>query len=567
MNSTSNLKVAMAQLNYKLNDFAGNTALICDALQSNADVDLIVFTELALSGYYPQDLVEEPDFLVKQQSALSAVLEASQRFADTYIAVGLVTENKGTGKPLRNSLHLIKNGQVLMQYDKQLLPTYNIFDERRHFEPGTPAQHSVVEIAGRKVGFIICEDGWNDEATDYAVNPVAQVIGQGAEVLISLNASPSNVGKLAQRHGLFSAVAQKYSVPVFYVNQVGAHDQIVFDGGSFIAAPTGIALQMPLFASAQTVASVSIHNDVRLVRGPAVDPVEAAGMNDSAFYYQQIVLGLRDYARKVGFKTVVVGSSGGIDSALTLALAADALGAENVKAITMPSRFSSSGSVGDSVTLCQNLGVELLTHEIATLYNDYQAGFTGVFGSEASRLTKENVQARIRGTILMEYSNHFGHLLLTTGNKSEISCGYFTLYGDSNGGLNLIGDLYKTEVFALSRYYNELHGREIIPNAIIDKAPSAELSEGQLDTDSLPPYPVLDEILKLAIEGPRLRPAEYAHAKAFVDEMRATGQGATIDRVQGLIKKSEFKRRQAPPIIRVRNRAFGNGRQIPIASA
>jgi NAD+ synthase/NAD+ synthase (glutamine-hydrolysing) len=286
-----------------------------------------------------------------------------------------------------------------------------------------------------------------------------------------------------------------------------------------------------------------------------------------AFYRAQIVLGLRDYARRCGFTRAVIGSSGGIDSALTLALAVDALGAGNVVAITMPSVYSSAGSVDDSVTLCRNLGVRLHTHPIADIVAAFTRQYEATFGQPLAGLPLENLQARVRGTTLMEYSNANGHLLLTTGNKSEISVGYCTLYGDTNGGLGLIGDLYKTEVFALSRHVNEAAGRELIPLAIIDKEPSAELAPGQRDTDSLPPYPVLDEILKLLIEGPRLGVAEHAAAAAFVDGLRADAEGeALVQRVRGMISRNEYKRRQAPPIIRVRPRAFGNGRQMPIAA-
>lgn len=556
------LKLCMVQLNYTLNDFAGNADKIIKAIASNVDSDLIVFSELCLSGYYPQDLVEEPDFLDRQQVALQALLEASRATAAA-IVIGAITRNSGVGKPLHNSLLLLRGGEVVMQYAKQLLPTYNIFDERRHFEPGAPSA-AVAEIGGARVGFLICEDGWNDAGQDYAVNPLLMLAQAGAELIVSINASPSNLGKVRQRHRLFCEVAERHHLPVVYVNQVGAHDQIVFDGASFIVEPgRGVVVELPQFEEAQSAVLLQPGSDGWRVNVP--HPVLPVPLSDSAFYYKQIVLGLQDYARKVGFRSVVVGSSGGIDSALTLALAADALGGDKVHAITMPSVYSSEGSVSDSVTLCRNLGVPLFEHPIGDLFGQYNAGFTQAFGRESARLTRENLQARIRGTILMAYSNDFGNLLLTTGNKSEISVGYFTLYGDSNGGLNLIGDLYKTEVFALARYYNELHGREVIPLAIIDKPPSAELSPDQKDTDSLPPYPVLDEILKLHIEGHRLRDEEYAHAEAFCAAMQARGEGATIDRVLGLIQRSEFKRRQAPPIIRLRNRAFGNGRQMPLA--
>lgn len=557
------LHIALAQLNYTLCDFGGNLARMRDAIARARGADLVVFTELCLSGYYPQDMVEEPDFLARQQVALDAVLALS-RETDAALVIGAATRNEGVGKPLHNSLLVIRHGEVVLRYHKQLLPTYNIFDERRHFEPG-PDAAAVCEIAGKRVGFLICEDAWNNLGHDYAIDPVQTLAGAGVDLIVSINASPSNVGKPAQRHALFHEVARDSGLPIVYVNQVGGNDQIVFDGGSFLVDPAhGVVHALPLFEEA--VETVAFDGGFMLGGHRLVQPV-AADMADSEFYYRQVVLGLRDYAAKIGFTQVVIGSSGGIDSALTLALAVDALGPDKVIGITMPSQYSSAGSVGDSATLCANLGVRLLEHPIAELVGGYRSGFEIHFGAAPSRLTVENLQARIRGTILMEYSNHFGHLLLTTGNKSEISVGYCTLYGDTNGGLNIIGDLYKTEVFALARHYNARHGRELIPQAIIDKEPSAELSEGQKDSDSLPPYPVLDEILKLHIEGSRLRPAEYAAASQFVAGLRAEAGGdATLARVLGLVAKSEFKRRQAPPIIRVRNRAFGNGRQMPIAA-
>ena len=366
---------------------------------------------------------------------------------------------------------------------------------------------------------------------------------------------------------MFGDASRRNGLPILYVNQIGGHDQVVFDGASFAAEPdAGVVFESPRFV--EDVRTLQFDNGRFLTatgERPATVPTE--GLPTMEFYRQQIVLGLRDYARLCGFTQVVVGSSGGIDSALTLALATEALGAENVVGITMPSRYSSSGSVDDSVVLCQNLGIQLFTHPIADLVAGYAQQFATSFGTPLAGLPLENLQARIRGTVLMEYSNAFGHLLLTTGNKSEISVGYCTLYGDTNGGLGLIGDLYKTEVFALSRHVNEHAGRELIPQTIIDKEPSAELAPDQKDADSLPPYPVLDEVLKLLIEGDRLSMAEHTAAQNFVAQLQQDDAGrALVHRVRMMVARNEYKRRQAPPIVRVRARAFGSGRQMPIAA-
>jgi NAD+ synthetase len=387
------------------------------------------------------------------------------------------------------------------------------------------------------------------------------------DLVVSINASPSHIAKREQRHQIFGDASRRNGLPILYVNQIGGHDQIVFDGASFAVEPeAGIVFEARRFV--EDVRTLQFDNGRFLTaEGDKPEPVPAQGLPTMEFYRQQIVLGLSDYARRCGFRQVVVGSSGGIDSALTLALAAQALGPENVVGVTMPSRFSSSGSVDDSVALCRNLGVRLHTHPIAELVAGYAQQFEASFGQALQGLPLENLQARIRGTILMEYSNAFGHLLLTTGNKSEISVGYCTLYGDTNGGLGLIGDLYKTEVFALSRHINDHAGRELIPEAIIGKEPSAELAPGQRDVDSLPPYPVLDEVLKLLIEGDRLAPSEYDAARAFVQQLEQQADGrALVQRVRMMVARNEYKRRQAPPIVRVRARAFGSGRQMPIAA-
>jgi len=562
------LKITVAQLDYMVGDIAGNVGKMIAAAHeaAAAQADLVVFSELSLTGYYPGDLLDEPDFLARAAQGLADLQVASQEFPSLHWIVGAPLARDGVGKRLQNALVVLKAGQVILRYAKQLLPTYNIFDELRHFAPG-PDVARVLRIRSTQVGLMICEDGWNDGGADYAVNPFSRLADAAPDLVVSINASPSDIGKREMRHQVFGAACRRHGFPLLYVNQIGGQDTVVFDGASFAVDATGsVCYEARRFVEDVTTLTFD-ERGFTSGDGAPLAPVSPLGLSTMAFYRAQIVLGLRDYARRCGFTRAVIGSSGGIDSALTLALAVDALGAENVVAITMPSEYSSAGSVDDSVTLCRNLGVALHTHPIADTVAAFAAQFEASFGQPLKGLPLENLQARVRGTTLMEYSNTYGHLLLTTGNKSEISVGYCTLYGDTNGGLALIGDLYKTEVFALSRHVNEAAGSELIPLAIIDKEPSAELAPGQRDTDSLPPYPVLDEILKLLIEGARLAPAELAHASEFVAGLRATPEGeALVLRVRGLIARNEYKRRQAPPIIRVRSRAFGSGRQMPIAA-
>jgi NAD+ synthase (glutamine-hydrolysing) len=561
------LRITAAQLNYTIGDLAGNAARMIEAARkASADqADLVVFSEMSLTAYYPADLLEEDGFMDRVEAAFETLLAASRQMPTLHWAIGLPARHEGAGKKLRNVLRVIRAGEVLLEYAKQLLPTYNIFDERRHFEPG-PDVARVLRIRGVQVGLLICEDGWNDEGQDYAVNPFDRMRDAAPDLVVSINASPSSIGKREQRHQIFGSASRRYGLPMLYVNQVGGHDQLVYDGASFAVEPqAGVVYEARRFA--EDVRTLRFE-DARFLALDGAAPLSVPpGLPDLEFYRQQIVLGLRDYARRCGFRQAVVGSSGGIDSALTLALAVEALGAENVVGITMPSHFSSEGSVSDSEALCRNLGVPLEHHAIASIVSQFTQGFESAFTAELHGVGLENLQARVRGTVLMAYSNSFGHLLLTTGNKSEISVGYCTLYGDTNGGLGLIGDLYKTEVFALSRHLNETAGREIIPQAILDKEPSAELAPGQKDADSLPPYPVLDPILKLLIEGRRLAEPEHREALAFVEALRADAAGkALVERIRGMIARNEYKRRQSPPIIRVRARAFGSGRQLPIAA-
>jgi NAD+ synthase (glutamine-hydrolysing) len=562
------LKITIAQLNYTVGDIDGNVAKMIAAAQQAAvdNAELVVFSELSLTGYYPGDLLDEPDFLAQAERGLAALQQASRQLPSLHWIVGAPLVRSGPGKALENALVVLKAGEIVLRYAKQLLPTYNILDERRHFEPG-PDVARVLRVGSVQVGLMICEDGWNDDGQDYLVNPFNRLADAAPDLVVSINASPSNIGKREQRHQVFGAASRRHGLPLLYVNQVGGQDQTIFDGASFAVEPTGqVTFEAHRFV--EDVTTLQFDEARFLSRdGGLLTEVETKGLSTMAFYRAQIVLGLRDYARRCGFERAVVGSSGGIDSALTLALAVEALGAENVVAITMPSVYSSAGSVDDSVLLCRNLGIPLNTHPIADAVSALSRQFEASFGQPLQGLPLENLQARVRGTVLMEYSNTFGHLLLTTGNKSEISVGYCTLYGDTNGGLGLIGDLYKTEVFALARHLNDTAGRELIPQAIIDKEPSAELAPGQRDTDSLPPYPVLDEILKVLIEGGRLAEAERDEATGFVAQLRAGPAGeALVQRVRGMIARNEYKRRQAPPIIRVRARAFGTGRRMPIAA-
>jgi NAD+ synthetase len=564
----TSLLFSIAQLNPTLGDLDGNLALMMGAAQrAHAEgAQLVIFSELSLTGYPPGDLLDEPAFLERVGRALADACQASMATPGLCWVLGAPTRHEWPGKRLQNSLLVLRDGEILLSYGKQLLPTYGIFDERRHFEPG-PEVARVLRVGEARVGFMICEDGWNEDGKEYLLNPFTRLADAAPDLVVSINASPSNVGKREQRHELFTAACKRYDLPLVYVNQIGGHDSLVFDGASFAISPqAGVVFEAERF--------VPDFRTLRLTEGTFTDAAGAAlpavpkeGLPTLEFYRRQIVLGLRDYARRCGFQNVVVGSSGGIDSALTLALAVEALGPKHVTAVTMPSRYSSSGSVTDSVLLCKNLGCKLYEHPIAELTAAYDSGYDNAFGEALRGVALENVQSRIRGTILMEYSNQAGALLLTTGNKSELSVGYCTLYGDTNGGLSLIGDLYKLEVYGLSRHLNESAGRELIPRAILEKAPSAELAEGQRDSDSLPPYSTLDVILEQLVEGEHLgrdRRAEVASAFAKLSQTSA-GQ-AQIARVKRLLARSEFKRRQAAPILRLRARAFGSGRQMPIAA-
>lgn len=550
------MKIGVAQLNFKVGDLRANADLVVQAARNFSDqgCSLAVFPELALTGYYPWDLLEQPGFITAQLEELDRVARLTAEL-QLSLAVGCVTHNGMAGKPFHNSFTILKKGQIVCTGHKQLLPTYNIFDERRHFEPGH--QTEIIDVDGMRIAFLICEDAWNDGGVEYTQNPVSAAVSAGAQALITLNASPWQTGKHFARLDLFSTLAQRHRMPLLYVNQVGAHDEIIYDGASFATDSNGTVTWRGHFAKDQQAI-------VELADGSFTGPDSLPWPTEEpAQQLAMIELGLRDYMTKCGFKTVVVGSSGGIDSALTLAIAERVVGAANIMAITMPSKYSSTGSITDSQDLCDKLGVELVELPIKDGFDAQIKGFSQAFGRMPSRIAIENTQARLRGLALMSYSNDTGALLLSTGNKSEVSVGYCTLYGDMNGGLNLIGDLYKTEVYRLAEHINVVDSRAPIPRQVIDKPPSAELFEDQVDSDSLPPYEELDAILRLYIERDLLEPSQIERCISTLDRFRTTD--SLIEKIMSMVDRSEFKRWQACPILRVHARAFGTGRRYPIA--
>jgi NAD+ synthetase len=471
--------------------------------------------------------------------------------------LGYIAKNEGKGQPYHNSLCLIHSGNIEYVYHKRLLPVYNIFDEARHFAPGhTPGIYIFKEM---NLGFLICEDGWADSDNYlYSCDPVDDLVKSKLDMIICLNGSPNNVGKLQERVARFSRIAKRAQAPLLFTNQIGGNDDIVFDGTSFVidktGHPAGCLKQFAEDVGIVTVenANVSLDSHFQAIAYPKAVEI----------FYQQTILGLADYVNKSGFKSVVIGLSGGIDSALTLALAAKALGPDQITALTMPSRYSSTGSVTDSQQLCDNFKVRLYNISIEEELSFALKQYEKIFHEQPSSITEQNIQARLRGRILMEYSNQTGALVLSTGNKSELSVGYTTLYGDMTGGFNLIGDLYKTDVYQLANYINQRHPDTLIPQVIIQKIPSAELAPNQKDSDTLPEYDELDPILRLYIEGDLLPKQEYQAYQQLISHLSPE----LISQVHRMVDNAEFKRRQSAPIVRVQRRAFGYGRQLPIAA-
>ena len=541
------MKIALGQINPTVGDFAGNAAKITDFSRRAmaAGAGLIVFPELSICGYPPRDLVERPGFVARNQETLDSVAASTRGIA---VLCGLVTPAKAeTGKSVMNSAALLRDGKVEFLQSKMLLPTYDVFDEQRHFAPA--ARQELFAFCGKQMALTICEDAWNDKhfwhKRLYGRDPVEELMRAGGNFLVNISASPFNLGKRELRRKMLEAIATQYKVPVVMVNQVGGNDSLIFDGSSFVLAPDG-----RLVAQAASFEEDLVFFDSEALTGEVHPQVE--GAEGSA--YAALVLGTRDYVRKCGFERAILGLSGGIDSALTAVIAADALGAQNVTGVGLPGPYSSPGSIEDARALAANLGIRFELVPIGEIFEASRRSLQALFAGRPEDVTEENLQSRIRGLLLMALSNKFKALVLATGNKSELGAGYCTLYGDMAGGLGVISDVPKTMVYRLARYVNAR--RAVIPQATLDKPPSAELRPSQLDSDTLPPYEVLDAILEDHVEDCKSA-EQIAGAHGFDLEL--------VRRVLAMVERSEYKRQQAAPGLKISEKAFGMGRRLPIA--
>jgi NAD+ synthase (glutamine-hydrolysing) len=550
------VRVAMAQINPTVGDIGGNQRLVLDAVEEarSMGAQVLAAPELVVTGYPPEDLVLKRDFIAANVRAIRTIGESS---GDLLVIAGFVDPGRDR---LYNAAAICHGGRVVAIYRKHLLPNYGVFDEHRYFEPGRG--HTLIDTPDGIIGVCVCEDAWSERG------PVVSQGDAGAQIVININASPYHKNKLAERKEMLGKRARRARSSIVYVNAVGGQDELVFDGGSVVIDAEGrpvsafpqfqelIALvdaPLGVGGSARHPAVRRIPLSLRPASG-SIDVSEPTPLKPAEEIYKALCLGLADYVDKNGFKNVVIGLSGGIDSTLTAAIAADALGPDRVLGVAMPSEYSTSHSVDDAKALAANLGIEMLQVPIARPYAAYLAIFDETFGPSEMGLAEENLQARIRGNILMAISNRYGHLVLATGNKSEMACGYATLYGDMAGGFALLKDVFKTEVYELARYRNSVS--DVIPENVLTKPPSAELRPGQKDSDSLPPYDELDPILEAYIE-------EDADAAGIV----ARGnERETVERVIALVDRAEYKRRQAPPGPKVTTKAFGRDRRLPITN-
>lgn len=540
------MKLALLQLNPTVGALAANAARIEQAVGQAGPVDLCISPEMSLVGYPPRDLLLQRAFVTRAHEVLGQL--ASALASAPPLLVGVPMENAAPdGRPLFNAAALLRGGRVERFFRKSLLPTYDVFDEDRYFEPG-PGGGALLEAGGRDLAVSICEDIWNDrdfwQRRRYHHDPIEEAKAEGAEVVVNMSASPFAAGKQALRERMIGQLARRHALAVVYVNQVGGNDDLVFDGRSLVVDRDGVVR-----ARARAFAEETLVVDTEAFDTGGVPALP----DEPAEILEALVLGTRDYARKCGFRSALLGLSGGIDSAVTAAIAVRALGAQNVRGVLMPSPFSSRGSVDDSLALAALLGIETMTLPIRPIMTAFEDALAGAFAGRPRDITEENIQARIRGNLLMALSNKTGALLLTTGNKSELAVGYCTLYGDMSGGLAVIADVPKTMVYRLAECLNR--ERDVVPRSTIEKPPSAELRPDQTDQDSLPPYDTLDRILERHIE-------EHESAETIV---AAGFDEATVRQVLHLVRTAEFKRKQAAPGLKVTDRAFGSGWRMPIA--
>jgi NAD+ synthase (glutamine-hydrolysing) len=541
------VKIALGQINPTIGDFTSNSKKIIEASRQALvqGAEMILFPELAVCGYPPRDLLEKPAFVERNTQVVNEIAQAVPQIT---IVCGFVSPAKvETGKSVMNSAAVLRQGAVQFVQSKMLLPTYDVFDELRYFDPAE--SQKLLPLAGKEFALTICEDAWNDKhfwhRRLYRVDPVDELLHAGGNMVLNISASPFHLGKRELRRQMLATIARDNKVPVLFVNQVGGNDSLIFDGSSMVIAPDG-----RIVAQAKSFEEDLVIFDSETMQGDMHEQVPA-GM---ASAYAALALGTRDYVRKCGFSKVVIGLSGGIDSALTAAIAVDALGKENVTGIAMPSQYSSEHSIKDARELACKLGIRFEVIAIGNVFDGYRKALAPLFAGTPEDVAEENLQSRIRGNILMAFSNKFGALVLTTGNKSELGVGYCTLYGDMVGGLGVISDVPKTMVYDLSRYVNSL--KPVIPQSTIDKPPSAELRPGQKDSDTLPPYEVLDNILEDYVE-------DYRTA-----EQIAADRGYEVRLVRDVIRmieRSEYKRQQAAPGLKITPKAFGLGRRFPIA--